>query len=272
MYFYRMFQRKQGDAGSVQSRSGLEDASMREHRLHPGKRVLLVVDRSATFVFYMAMLLKKLEYTVRTATTAEDALKMMNEVPPSLVITDSSLPKMSGIDLLKQVKQDPKLKNIPVIMQTADKDAALKDACKKAGSAGFFCKPADPDALYVAIQALTEATPRRNIRIETSLTVEVGSVPGLDYAARMEDVTTLSEGGLYIKSKNPDPVNTVLPLTVFIGTREVRVTAEVVYSSLKIGGQHKVPGMGMKFVTITPADKAFIHDFIKEQVAKDLSI
>jgi len=236
------------------------------------KRSLLVVDSSATYLFYMAMLLKKLEYRVLTATTAEDALLILTDPLPSLVIIDASLPKMSGMDMLKLMKKNPRLKHIPAIIHTAELDSTVKEACMFMGCTAYFRKPADPDALYRAIQAATEAIPRQNIRIEVSLNVEVGNRAVFGNVLRSETVTTLSEGGLYIKTLTPEPVNTVIPLKLFIRNKEIRVTAIVLYSSEKIGGPHKVPGMGMKFVSISPEDKAIVHDFIQEQIMKDVAM
>jgi CheY-like chemotaxis protein len=48
-------------------------------------RLLLVVDSSASFVFSMAVLLRNLQYKVKTATSAESALQIMTETPPTLV-------------------------------------------------------------------------------------------------------------------------------------------------------------------------------------------
>lgn len=237
-----------------------------------GKRSLLVVDGSATYLFYLGMLLKRLEYTVHSLTTAEDALQTMADFLPALVITDIALPKMNGISMLKQMKQSSRLKKIPVIIHTSESDPALKEICMNAGCAVYIRKPSDPDTLYKAIQAATEPTPRQNIRIDISLVVEVGDrkVPG--EVVRTEEVTTLSEGGLYIKTATPEPVHTLIPIKIFIRNRQVNATAAVQYSSAKIGGQHKVPGMGMKFVSISPEDKAFIREFIKEQIEQGLSL
>jgi CheY-like chemotaxis protein len=236
------------------------------------KRSLLVVDGSATYLFYMAMLLKKLDYTVRTAATVEQALKALTDPLPSLVITDTSLPGPRGMGVLQLMKKNPMLKNIPVIIHTSETDDAAREACVAAGCAAFFKKPADPDSLYRAMQTATEATPRQNIRIEVSLPVEVGSSAASGRTSRKELITTLSEGGLYIKTLTPEPVSAVLPLTLTIRNREIKTAAVVLYSSVKIGGPHKVPGMGLKFVSINQEDKALVHDFIQEQITKDLAL
>jgi len=235
-------------------------------------RTLLVVDRSATHLFYMGTMLRRLEYTVRAAKSAEDALRSMAEALPSLVITDTALPAMNGIDLLKRMKQDRQLKAVPVIIHGSESDPAVQERCMAAGCTAYFKKPADIETLYKAIQAALESAPRQTIRIETSLRVEVGDGTAPGGAVRQEYATALSEGGLYIKSLAPEPVNMVIPLKLFINDRVIKATAAVLYSSTKIGGQHKEPGMGMKFVTISMEDRAFVRDYIKEQISKGLSL
>jgi len=234
------------------------------------RQLLLVVDSSASYLFYVGTMFRKLGYAVRTVTTAALALKAMDESLPVLVITDISLPDMSGIDLLKEMKENRRLKAIPVIIHTADCSQGLQEKCMAMGCVGYFNKPAEPDALYRAIQAATESTPRSTIRIETSLKVEVGEETASGKGKRMETVTSLSAGGLYVRTLTPEPVNTVLPLKIFFANRQVTAKAEVHYSSVKIGGQHKQPGMGMQFVSISQEDKAFISEYIKEQIAKGL--
>lgn len=234
------------------------------------KRTLLVVDGSATHLFSMGMLLRRLEYAVRTAMGAEAALQTMTDALPSLVITDTALPGMNGIDLLKRMKQDARLKAVPVIVHTSESDPVVQETCMAAGCAAYFKKPADLDALYRAVETATASAPRRTIRIDTHLKVVVGDGTAFGGAVRTEFVTALSDGGLYIQSLAPEPVNTVIPLTLFIRDREVKATAAVLYSSPTAGGQHKVPGMGMKFVSISPEDKRFVQAFIQEQVTKDL--
>jgi twitching motility two-component system response regulator PilH len=244
----------------------------RQDRQVRKRSTLLLVDSSPTFLFYMGMLLKKLEYEVRTATTAEDALKFMDIFLPSLVITDTALPGMSGIDLVKQMRNDPLLQSIPVIFHSAETNPDVLTACKKEGAADFFMKPVQPEPLYQAIQAATEAMPRQMIRIDTSLPVEVRDAVRTERIARKELVTTLSEGGCYIKTLVPEPVNTVVAITISMQDRHVTATATVLTSLDKAGGKQKDPGMAVKFLTISKDDKKVVREFIKEHILKDLSV
>ena len=243
-----------------------------DDRKERSRTTLLLVDSSPTILFYMGMLLKKLEYDVRTTTTAEDALKIMADDAPSLVITDTALPGMNGVNLLKQMRHDPRLQPIPVIFHTADADPAVRTACKAAGCAEFFIKPVEPEVLYRAIQAATETMPRQVIRIDAALPVEVGDgvLPGK--AVRKETVTSLSEGGCFIKTPAPEQVNAVLALKMFIYGREIKAKATVLTRVLKSGGEQSVPGMAVKFLALSQEDLEVIRDFIKEHIMKDLSV
>jgi CheY-like chemotaxis protein len=230
--------------------------------MHMEQRTFLLVDSRATSIFYTASLLRKLRYIVMTASSGEEALDLIARSAPSCVITETTLPKMSGLDLLQRIKGNAGLRFIPVIMNTTDGSASMQDACIKAGCAGYFVKPADPEALFQAIQAASEATPRKNIRINTLLRVRIG--------ARAEDVTSISVGGLYIRSTAPEPERSLLSLTLQLGPREIAATAVVLYSSDKAGGKHPFPGMGVKFTDIDAADVKAIGEFIRTELKKDL--
>jgi len=79
-------------------------------------RSILLVDSSASLLFYLAMLLKRLEYKVMTARGAEDALSMIEENLPSVVITEITLPNMSGIDFMRKIKEAARFRAVPVVV------------------------------------------------------------------------------------------------------------------------------------------------------------
>ena len=76
----------------------------------------------------------------------------MAEALPALVIMDTVLRAMNGIDLLKRMKQDQQLKTVPVIIHSSDDGPGVKERCMAAGCAAYFKKPADIEMLYKAIQ------------------------------------------------------------------------------------------------------------------------
>lgn len=234
-------------------------------------RTLLVVDSSAASLFYWGMLLKRLEYTVMPMRTAEAALRAMEGVVPAVVVTERALSGMTGEEMLRKMREDPRLKQVPVVMLTAQEDAEAQDACRKLGCAAWFPKTVEPDVLYRTLQSLSEATPRRNIRLNTSLKVIVGDGTLAGGTERTEYAAAISEGGLYIRTRYPQPQNTVTPVRIVLEGGEVKATAVVLYSYSKNEGPYQEAGMGIKFLEISARDRDLIRTFIKDQLTKDIA-
>jgi len=236
-------------------------------------RTVLIVDGSAAMLYYHGALLRRLEYTVLAAATPEAALKTMEQALPSLVLSGMSFPRMTGIDFIKTLKSSERTKTIPLIVLTAEEDAAVRTMCQSMGVAAYLVKPVDPGKLYKAIQASTELTPRENIRINTSLKVvlEKGAA-GNGGAERTECATTISEGGLYLRTLSPQPRHAVTPIRIFIGDREIRATAEVLYTRAMEDGPFKEPGMAIKFVELSEEDRSYLRSFIQEQVTSGIKL
>ena len=231
----------------------------------------MIVDRSASMLLYLGMLLKRLEYEVSIAGNAEEALRMMDDILPSLILTDIVLPGMSGIKLIKQIKDTSRLKAVPVVVLTSETDPGLKDTCLRMGCAAYLNKPVEPEVLYRTLQTALETVPRLNIRLRTTLKVLVGDRSALGGAQRTEYATAISEGGLFVRTLYPQPQNALTPITIFLQDRELKTKATVLYHYTIGEGPFKEPGMGMKFVEISSDDKELIRRFIRDQISKDIS-
>ena len=234
-------------------------------------RTILVVDSSSSILYFLGLLLKRLDYRIVTARSGEDALRLMDESRPSVVLTDVALPAMSGVALLKQIKGRPGCGELPVIMLTAEDNPGIKETCMQLGCAAYLLKPVEPDLLYRTIQAVSESVPRANIRLITSLKVTVGDGSMLGGAARTEYATAISEGGLFISTRYPQPRNAVTPLRIIINGREVIAKALVLYSNEPAEGLSGEPGMGMKFIEMSDADRAVLRRYIREQLTHDIA-
>ena len=234
------------------------------------KHYLVVVDGNPAELFSTGMILQRLDYTIFTAGSAEDCLRFMEIARPSAIITELLLPRMGGMDLLSRIKQDPQTKDIPVIIHTRMKDPKVEELCMVAGCASFLKKPVDPNTLYRSVQYAIEATPRHYIRFKTCLPILIGDETN-DSAASSECVTALSENGIYIRTNQSRPVNSMLPITILVPGRRVKARAMVLYCITGTSGPLKEPGMGMKFVEISGEDREFIRKFIKDEITRDLA-
>ncbi len=237
---------------------------------HGKKPFALLVDGYVRDLFTTGIILQRLDYDVYIVNSAEDAIRIIDAAAPALVMTELSLPRTSGLELLVRIKQDPRTKDIPVIIHTANDDPNQKAHCLAAKCSDFLMKPAEADALYASIQHATEATPRRNIRLRTLLPANVGGRAAVGNIEGTEYVSELSEQGLFVHTLSPRPVNTVLPVTLMIHSMPVKLRATVLYSIAVSPGLRREPGMGMKFLEISPTDLELVRNFIKGQIMKDI--
>ena len=230
----------------------------------------LLVDGHVRDLFATGRILQRLEYDIYIVSTAEDALRMIEAATPALVITELSLPQMSGLELLVRIKHDPKIKAIPVIIHTASEDPEREKLCRASGCASYLKKPVEPDVLYSTLQQASEATPRQFIRMRTLLPARVGGAAAPGDAMSTEYVSELSENGIFLCTLRPRTLKSVLNVTILIHSMPVKVRA-VVLRCVAIGsGRFREPGMGMKFETIAPTDRELIRNFIKGQIIKDI--
>src|SRR4030065_2578405 len=76
---------------------------------------LLIVDSDAQSLVYMSMLLQRFDFRTETAKTAREAFASATTAIPSLIITALSLKDMNGLNLITQLRKNPKTTNIPFI-------------------------------------------------------------------------------------------------------------------------------------------------------------
>ncbi len=106
---------------------------------------LLIVDDDETIVGLLAAFFQNQGYQVQKAFSGEEALEVIKKNPPQLVFLDIQMGKVSGIDVLKQIRAvDPAMK---VIMVTAFSDETKMAEAKKYGASDYVTKPFDLEAL-----------------------------------------------------------------------------------------------------------------------------
>jgi CheY-like chemotaxis protein len=234
------------------------------------KHLLIVVDGDASQLYYTGILLQRFEYNIYTTKMAEDALEIMNITIPSLVLTDVTLPTMSGLELLKKMKQNPHTQAVPVLFYTQSLDRSVKEACLNEGGAAIVSKPAEPDVLFWAIQKAVEITPRRYIRLNVCLSVIVDNQAAAD-GSPIDCLTAISENGMYVSTMNPRMAGAEMPFSIFMKKYLIRVMGTVLHSYKSGEGPLRTPGMGIRFTQIKPEDQATIRAFINRQLIQDLA-
>jgi DNA-binding NtrC family response regulator len=118
------------------------------------RRKVLLIDDDASLRRVMVMQLEEIGCDVVAAASGNEALALMEEVTPALVITDLRIPGMTGMELLKLIRADhPEL---TVIMVTAYGTVRTAVEAMKAGAYDYLTKPIDYDELVLAVNPQIE--------------------------------------------------------------------------------------------------------------------
>lgn len=118
---------------------------------------ILIVDDFSTMRRIIKNLLRDLGFTnTIEADDGQSALPLLKAGSIDFLITDWNMPGMSGIDLLKTVREDPNIKQIPVLMVTAEAKREQIIAAAQAGVNGYVVKPFTATVLKEKIDKIFE--------------------------------------------------------------------------------------------------------------------
>lgn len=119
---------------------------------------ILIVDDYKTMLRIVRNLLKQLGFeNVDEATDGSAALVKLREKNYGLVISDWNMEPMTGLQLLKEVRADARLKSMPFLMITAESKTENVIEAKKAGVNNYIVKPFNADTLKSKLQAVLGA-------------------------------------------------------------------------------------------------------------------
>ena len=109
-------------------------------------KTILTVDDSASVRQMVGFTLRGAGYEVIEAVDGQDALTRL-DAPISMVITDLNMPRMDGIQLIKNIRSKPALRFLPVVMLTTESQDTKKQEGRAAGATGWIVKPFTADQL-----------------------------------------------------------------------------------------------------------------------------
>jgi putative two-component system response regulator len=114
------------------------------------KSLLIVDDNLASLKQISAQLAKS--YEISLAKSGEMALQICSQEKPDLILLDVEMPGIDGFATIARLKEDPHLKDIPVIFLTGNYDSATEAKCLESGGVDFVTKPPDVDILHDRIE------------------------------------------------------------------------------------------------------------------------
>ena len=111
------------------------------------KPTILLVEDDELDVISVERCLKKLdsEYELHTAYNGIEALKILSDpdgaLVPDVILLDINMPRMNGIEFLKVLREDKKLKHLKVFIMTTSSESNDRTAAEKLGISGYIIKP-----------------------------------------------------------------------------------------------------------------------------------
>lgn len=113
---------------------------------------IIAVDDSATVRQMLSFTLQDAGYEVVQAVDGNDALEKFSTESFEMLITDLNMPGIDGIDLIRQVRQKPGNRFMPIIMLTTESQESKKLEGKSAGASGWIVKPFKPEQLLNVVK------------------------------------------------------------------------------------------------------------------------
>ena len=128
-----------------------------------GKHILIVDDYPDALDIW-ALYLRSIGYRVSTAGDGASAIAEAERLHPDLIVLDLELPRISGFEVAKRLRENPDTQSIPLIAATGYSHIRQLDRAREAGFDRIIVKPCDPDLLVEEIERLLQlaevATPQ----------------------------------------------------------------------------------------------------------------
>ncbi|MFC2091548.1 PleD family two-component system response regulator [Elusimicrobiota bacterium] len=117
-------------------------------------RKILIADDDSDILKFIQINLEKNEYDVVTASDGYEVIDKLASEKPDLILLDINMPKMTGLEILSSIKENPVTRDIPVIMVTAESEGTVFEQAVERQADGYIVKPFKIDYLLDKIRHL----------------------------------------------------------------------------------------------------------------------
>lgn len=149
----------------------VDDALSPQEAAASDRPVVLVVEDNRDMRAHLARLLSD-DYAVVAAADGREALEVVEEVEPDLIVTDVMMPRMDGAELIAAVRERPELSSVPVLVLTARAEEELPERLLRSGAQDYVLKPFDRGELLARAANLLDLTRSRRLLQEELSTGE----------------------------------------------------------------------------------------------------
>jgi CheY-like chemotaxis protein len=137
----------------------------------PQSKTILIVDDSRLFLDYERTVLEPCGCRVQEALSFRDAVAMLKNHPPDLLLLDLNLPDRNGDELCKLIKGTSDFAHVPVIMVSASEQMEDVQRCIDAGCDDYLSKPINADVLRAKVGRALGVAARRAFRVPIQIKI-----------------------------------------------------------------------------------------------------
>lgn len=116
----------------------LQSSTREQRRVKPG---IVVAEDDADIMAFLTRALARHGYEVQTASRGDEALALIRELAPEMVLMDILMPAMDGVEICKTMRADVELADVPVVFLSALEEQRLHSMAHDAGATDYLCKP-----------------------------------------------------------------------------------------------------------------------------------
>jgi uncharacterized protein (TIGR02266 family) len=224
-------------------------------------RKILIADDAAMFRELGALFLAR-SGRVITANNGFEALDLARRERPAVVVADLDMPCMGGDGLCLRMREEPELRETPVILVMSGDLAEDRARAIRAGADDVISKPISRMSLIQSVNRfLRGGTPRGQARVHCDARVQISN----DEGERWGTVRNLSRGGIFVESEAPVAPGTEVALEFALPDLPLRLapTAQVIW--LRPRQKATPPGMGLRFLALDGDSAREIDSYIYER-------
>ena len=184
---------------------------MRSTQRDPFMKRVLIIEDDRDIVELVRYNLANEGFQVNAAFDGSSGLSSLKKTPPDLLLLDLMLPKMSGLDICREIRKDESLNRLPVLMLTARGDEADRVVGLEMGADDYVTKPFSPRELIARVKALLR---RAEPPVDSPRVIEIGRLAidpasyRVSHSGKPVPLSTLEFRLLYYLASRPNRVFT----------------------------------------------------------------
>lgn len=211
------------------------------------------------------------EFQISTARDGEEAMRMAIAIRPDLIIMDSEMTGLGGVECCRKLKNDPDLFTTPVILVADNNDEQL-DKCWGSGCDGLLTRPIGRRELLTAARQYVALANRAAPRIDRNILVKCGfgtEQEWHDYAHN------LGTGGLFLASERSFSLGAEFMVEFLIPRAEGPTSCKVRVAWVNLAEKPKrpdlPPGVGLEFVDLDRECRLSLQQFVLDSARMQLT-